>query len=490
MVTEVAVVNLNLLRSSSNHLEISHISGLVGNSWAVSVSEYVSSLAVGEFRPVLPLIHSNAKPLVAEHQAIFDALWARGEPLEERAASLESGTEPPEMETIRDAERAKQTYLSLTRGAKRVVRLLFPTPAAFRRDDAIGITGVLKERASAGVKVRLLVPVDAEVLARLPGRRSALGENLSFRPITRADSKDTVTVLVVDDSASLAIDERDPSQESFDLAFGSAILATREPRVRQNLRLFERIWGESELREAERLAREREESSRKRAELMQDILTHDIRNFNQVARLNAELLGEQLRDRESSSRILAILRAVDGSTRLIERAKKLGGIMAARDVTVGPTSLGASLRRSVLLIRRANPNVKLKLEGGLSGKVLADELLDEVFIYVISNAVKYTDVAAVRIRVVQERSELRASATEPPHRCWKISVSDWGRGIPDSQKQGVFRRYLETSKGSGLGLSIVHALVTDRYGGKVTLKDRVLGDFHKGTTVEVWLPRP
>lgn len=67
---------------------------------------------------------------------------------------------------------------------------------------------------------------------------------------------------------------------------------------------------------------------------------------------------------------------------------------------------------------------------------------------------------------------------------------DRGRGIPDGLKEGAFKRYLETAKGSGLGLSIVYALVTDRYGGRVALKNRVKGDFTKGTTAEIWLPRP
>jgi signal transduction histidine kinase len=72
---------------------------------------------------------------------------------------------------------------------------------------------------------------------------------------------------------------------------------------------------------------------------------------------------------------------------------------------------------------------------------------------------------------------------------WVISISDWGRGIPEGMKHNVFRRYLETAKGNGLGMSIVHALVTERYGGKVEVKDRVEGDYKMGTTVEVWLPK-
>jgi signal transduction histidine kinase len=55
-------------------------------------------------------------------------------------------------------------------------------------------------------------------------------------------------------------------------------------------------------------------------------------------------------------------------------------------------------------------------------------------------------------------------------------------------KPSVFKRYLETATGSGRGLSIVHALVTDRYRGRVAVRDRVPGDHAKGSTIDLWLP--
>lgn len=133
--------------------------------------------------------------------------------------------------------------------------------------------------------------------------------------------------------------------------------------------------------------------------------------------------------------------------------------------------------------------VRLSLRSPLTGSALADELLDAVFINILTNAVKYSEGDRVQVEVKQEPGEMRNPPHGRPVPCWKISISDHGRGIPDRQKQVVFKRYLETAKGSGLGLSIVHALVTDRYHGRVSVRDRVEGDYTKGTTVDVWLPR-
>ncbi len=489
LVTEVTADNLKAVRAASAYLEVRHVAGLKGNAWSVIDDEYVSSLAVGEFSPLFPVIYSNAHSLVAEHQSIFDALWNMGEPLEERVKALEAGTDLPEVEIIRETARIKELYLSLVKRAKSQLLLLLPTPAAFRRDDEIGVIAALEGRASKGVKVKLLTPVDGSVLAELQQKALRTG-HISFRQIPTAGTSETVTLLVVDKLVSLTIDERAPGERDFDRAVGSALLATGEPRVRQSIRFFERIWTENELREAEQHAKEREEKSRRRAELMQDILTHDIRNFNQVARLNAELLGEEITDQESSTKISAILRAVDGSTRLIERAKKLGGILSAGPAKLHPVSLKTSFERSKSLVSKGNPKAKVKLDSSLSGYVLADELLDEVFVNILSNAVKYTAGGRAHIDVRQEPGELRFGPGGGATPCWRICISDHGRGIPDAEKPTVFKRYLETAKGSGLGLSIVHALVTERYAGKVELKNRVSDDFTKGTTVEVWLPKP
>ena len=56
-------------------------------------------------------------------------------------------------------------------------------------------------------------------------------------------------------------------------------------------------------------------------------------------------------------------------------------------------------------------------------------------------------------------------------------------------KNIAFARYHKGTQGSGLGLSIVYALVVERYGGKVLIKDRVDGEPAKGTRVELWLPK-
>jgi signal transduction histidine kinase len=206
--------------------------------------------------------------------------------------------------------------------------------------------------------------------------------------------------------------------------------------------------------------------------------------------LNAELIDERTDDKDSKKRISSVLRAIDGSTELIRRTKKLGSILAADRVDLYPMGLKGALARSVSLVRKAYPEKEIEVKGNLKGHVLADALLDDVFTNIITNSVRYTEGGKVRVKVTQEQTVINDDPAGEPKKCWKVSFSDWGRGIPESMKPEIFRRYLQTARGNGLGMSIIHALVTDRYGGKARVKDRVPGHHRKGTIMVIWLPRP
>jgi signal transduction histidine kinase len=66
-------------------------------------------------------------------------------------------------------------------------------------------------------------------------------------------------------------------------------------------------------------------------------------------------------------------------------------------------------------------------------------------------------------------------------------VQDDGPGIPESEREKVFRRFyrLEASRttpGSGIGLSLAAAIAT-RHGGRITLSNAA-----PGLRAEIWLP--
>jgi signal transduction histidine kinase len=215
-----------------------------------------------------------------------------------------------------------------------------------------------------------------------------------------------------------------------------------------------------------------------------DILVHDVQNYNQIARLSADILSEfEVHNPEFQSVVKRLTAAIEGSSQLLERARKLGNAISEKNPKLFPVSLVTVVTKSLNLIKHASPSRDIVVDEATNypsqAFVIADDLLDEVFTNIFSNSVIYTETASVQLGI----------AIEDMGETWKVSVSDQGNGIKDEIKSKIFDRYQKGAKGSGLGLSIIHSLVVDRYNGEVKLRDRVEGDHSKGTIVEVFLPK-
>jgi signal transduction histidine kinase len=122
--------------------------------------------------------------------------------------------------------------------------------------------------------------------------------------------------------------------------------------------------------------------------------------------------------------------------------------------------------------------------------VMADELLDELFLNLITNAVKYTDSNDVPIEITVDTEDYNSNGNKR----LKITVADFGHGIPDHLKEIIFERYDETApissgpaEGSSLSLFIVKKLI-DSYKGEISLGNRVQDDYSKGTVFTLSLP--
>ncbi|MEF8772750.1 sensor histidine kinase [Halodesulfurarchaeum sp.] len=98
----------------------------------------------------------------------------------------------------------------------------------------------------------------------------------------------------------------------------------------------------------------------------------------------------------------------------------------------------------------------------LTVEVLADNMLESVFRYLLRNAITHNN---------KEVPEVTVSATTTEEVA-RIRIADNGPGIPDDRKDQIFEEG-ETgidSEGTGLGLYLVQTLV-DRYEGQIWIDD-------------------
>ncbi|MDN7026039.1 hypothetical protein FGU65_14300 [Methanoculleus sp. FWC-SCC1] len=214
--------------------------------------------------------------------------------------------------------------------------------------------------------------------------------------------------------------------------------------------------------ELARLHRELEEAHRE-SNLYLDILTHDIRNTENVSNLYAELLIDAV-DGDAAGYVEKLQRSIQKSIEILGTVSTIRRIHQASS-GLKAVDLSGVIRREI----EQFPDTAIRYDGS-SCRVYADDLLSEVFANLIGNAVKYggTDVG-ITIRVGEEDGEAL------------VSVEDTGPGIPDADKQAIFHRYEQKRRGvgEGLGLYLVQILV-ERYGGRIWADDRACGRPEEG----------
>jgi len=213
-------------------------------------------------------------------------------------------------------------------------------------------------------------------------------------------------------------------------------------------------------RHTEELARLHQQlaSANREANLYLDILTHDIKNTENVANLYAELLAETL-DGDARRYVEKLQRSIKKSIEI------LGNVSTIRRIHQPSGGRKCVDLDTVICNEIAQfPESTIRYSAA-SHRVLADDLLSEVFANLIGNAVKFGG-PGVEITVgVEERGDMVL-----------VSVEDTGPGVPDDQKEEIFRRYEKRRRGvgEGLGLYLVQVLI-ERYGGRIWVEDRIPG---------------
>lgn len=476
-ITDIQKENLTFVKAMLEAgFEVRHIEGVRANL-GISRTEYVSSSH--SLRNGIPneLIWSRSQELVSQMTDLFSKLWDSAIPAEIRIGELERGITLGATKLTFDASEILKAFDQFVRSSKKDVCVILSTEDGLRRN--VAVFQQLAKRAREGSPiVRILVsPSFLSESPSLEKMKSDLSlSGIEFRMAERLTSN--FYLGIYDQKDMITAEFAGPGSASEGGILHGMITSSFET-IAAMYSIFEALWFESELRD-------REERSKKKAQLLQDILTHDIRNYNQVAKLSAELLVEQMADNQEVQEITrTLVGAIDGSTRLLERARKLGKVLAEENPELHPVDLEKVLARAFSIVETSNPNrtIVLKMDKVESfSPAMADDLLEEVFSNIFSNAVKYTpDSKTVRIRV--------KVASVPDSSILEISISDEGAGIPEDMKPKLFSRYLESAKGSGLGMSIVHALVVERYKGRVSVSNREKSDYTKGTVVKIYLPR-
>ena len=227
--------------------------------------------------------------------------------------------------------------------------------------------------------------------------------------------------------------------------------------------------------------------SRRSAEFFTDLLSHDIKNFNQAIMGYLDMLRVHLPAPEQVSQLDKIAYQVMNVNRLANDVRTMSRLTWG-NVNLARTDLGAVLVESADNVKTyyLTKDIEITARNVEPQRffVNADELLREMFSNLLTNAVKYDSHDRVIIEIEVSRE------SEGKRRWVTASISDRGCGVADDMKEAIFERFSRGVKlkgSSGLGLHIVRMLAK-RYRGTVWIEDRIQGRSDQGSVFKVKLP--
>ncbi len=223
----------------------------------------------------------------------------------------------------------------------------------------------------------------------------------------------------------------------------------------------DRIKAEAELRAAH-----------EEANLYLDIMVHDINNANTIALGYTDLLTGVL-DGQERQMALKLRSGISQSIEIIQNVSTIR-LLHSGELAIRPIDLDAIINTVIA----HHPGAAITYEAK-PVRVMADDLLMEVFTNLVNNSIKFGEPGVeIEIRIEEGDGTV------------EVSVEDTGPGVPDQIKPALFSRFspgTNSRSGKGLGLYIAKMLVT-RYGGQIRVEDRVPGHPGEGAAFRFTLP--
>ena len=478
-VTEITADNIThckeLIKSSVS--ELRHLDGVKGNFY-VSENEYVSPAAIHEEgKPASNVVYSNVKEVVEQAQYLFETLWSRSLPADQRIKEIEEGIETAKIEIIRDPDEAIKLSRDLIKSAKHEVLRIYPSFNGFRRQIRIGALHLFREVLEHGISVRILVPADKQQIDEIMDGLELALPTLEIRGLDKS-LQTQMGIIVVDRKESIIIELKDDEKESYHDAAGLAFYSNSRPIALSYASIFETLWKQGELYE------QLKAYSAAQKEFI-NIAAHELRTPVQpILGLSQVLLAEK-KGWERPELLRVINRNAERLQQLIENIL---------DVTkIESQSLHLKMQRFNLndLVSNIILEHKNQIERQQSDKKIILDAKDEINMVgdksrisqaisnLLGNAIKFTEEKGDILISVERNKEADKNVVI-------VSVNDTGTGVDPEMVPRLFTKFASKSEmgGTGLGLYISKSII-DAHSGRIWCENNSDG---KGATFSFSLP--
>ena len=516
--TEITKDNIDYCKVLTTIVDdLRHLDGIKGN-FMISETEYLAPLILYEKGKVASqVIYSNAEEIVEQQQYIFDTLWRKAIPAEQKIREVEEGIEPEIIETIRDPVEIQTLGFELVKSATYEILVIFSTANAFHRQERAGAMELFKEAAAAEgrhIKIRILTPMD-DIIKEKAQKFKEEQQHQQHPP--QIDIRNIeyplqtkVTILLVDRKFSLTVELKDDAKETSYEAIGLATYSNSKPTVLSYVTIFDTLWKQVDLYGELRDLYEQLKIHDKMQKEFINIAAHELRTPIQPILGLAEVLSSKTGRIEQYNELIdAIIRNAKRLQRLTEDILDVTKIesnsLILNKQQFNLNDIITNTINDIIVKKDFNSeNVKILYEpsNNIQDKnnniilVQADRSrLTQVISNLLSNAVKFTKKGTIRVttQIKEEEEEeeqddqndYRDSDNYGGNKVVVISIKDTGSGISPEIFPRLFSMFASYSfEGTGLGLFIAKSIV-ESHGGKIWAENNADG---KGATFVLSLP--
>jgi two-component system sensor histidine kinase VicK len=497
-ITEVTSKNLHYCKEMMKYVEVRHLEAVKGNFGIQDSQHYLGHIIQKEGEPPRRLIYVNIKGFVKQQQYLFDNLWSKAKPAEQRIVEIEEGLIPDVIEVLKDPSETISIGYRLVRAAKDEILIIFHTAnALIRQERAGGINLIIENATRYKTNVKILVPVEdkiEDIIKRLDRINGIQIRNIEPTMQTR------MTILVVDRTYSLVVELKDDTKDDVKEAIGPATYSNSKSTVLSYVTIFDALWKQSELRE-ELVVRNMAQKE------FINIAAHELRNpiqpilgLSDVLLRSEILLGSNKDDEIKQKEILEIIARnakrlqrltedILDITRIEGKTLKLNmqSFVLSETVMEVVQDYAAEIKVSDNKVILSFHNSSEKLE---SITIVADQnRIKQVICNLIDNAIKFTQKGEINIE----------TEIDIKHNQVIVKVKDTGMGINTDILPKLFTKLVTRSeRGTGLGLYISKGII-EAHNGRIWAVnnseenlsrdvDRVDNEIGNGATFSFSLP--
>jgi len=234
------------------------------------------------------------------------------------------------------------------------------------------------------------------------------------------------------------------------------------------------------------------ESVLSRDSVILNIVRHDIPSYLHTVNMAVETILTSKTESEGNTQLLEI--AHSNITRVVQILRDLRELSRLEHPIDNLSPVNAAeilikVKKEVIdLFPDKEIEITVQSEVSISqSTIIANELLSEVFLNIFTNAIKFTLKPQVKINI-------KIDEFIKDQEFIKITITDFGQGIPPKIKKFLFDRgalikngWKPTKESTGLGMTIIKSLV-DFFGGDISYQNRVEEDWTQGTTITLLFP--